>query len=638
MQTFKSFLQLGPLRSLYYLWYQFKLQTGLLVFQSLVHKLEINHAALPMAIPWPIPSQKAYAKLLGKSQSLLIAEADEILDDEISLYGHLKVPLDVLPPARGHWTEFTDSLPENKDIKNLWELGRFGWATQLARAYHFSQDDQYAEFLWQKFERFSKHNPPNNGPHWSSGQEVALRLIAMAFSYAIIQKAESSTSRRKALLAASIEAHAQRIPISIDYAKAQDNNHLLSEALGLMTAGIMLPKIQQSKAWYAMGRSIFIAAIQSQINADGAYSQHSSNYQRLILQLGLWAQLLCQSIDDPLPDAVLNKLAAATQWQLDLCEKSNGHVANLGPNDGAYILPLSQLPFEDHRPVLQAASATFLGQAAFEVGAWDEMSLWLSSPPKKVLKSDNKTGPLRLAGQHSWAYFRAAKFSNRPGHADQLHLDLWWHGLNLAQDAGSFLYNAPPPWNNALDVSRVHNTVTINEMDQMQKAGRFLWLDWAQANVLEKEVSKKGQIIQAKVSHNGYRALGISHEREVRVDKYDQWEIIDTLSNNGAQKNDHVARLRWLLPDLEWQINEDTLSLQSEFGEIQLRLQSDARQSELSIIRAGEVLHGPAKADPISGWVATTYARKEAALAIILESRSKLPIIFHSRWNFPKSQ
>ena len=33
---------------------------------------------------------------------------------------------------------------------------------------------------------------------------------------------------------------------------------------------------------------------------------------------------------------------------------------------------------------------------------------------------------------------------------DQLHLDLWWRGLNIAQDAGTYLYNADPPWDNPL--------------------------------------------------------------------------------------------------------------------------------------------------------------------------------------------
>ena len=87
----------------------------------------------------------------------------------------------------------------------------------------------------------------------------------------------------------------------------------------------------------------------------------------------------------------------------------------------------------------------------------------------------------QLYGKKSWAYLRTAQFTSRPSHADQLHLDLWWRGLNIARDAGTYLYNAPAPWDNSLTTTLVHNTVTINGRDQMTRAGRFLYLDWVNA-------------------------------------------------------------------------------------------------------------------------------------------------------------
>ena len=54
---------------------------------------------------------------------------------------------------------------------------------------------------------------------------------------------------------------------------------------------------------------------------------------------------------------------------------------------------------------------------------------------------------------------------------DQLHFDLWWHGINVAQDAGTYLYNGEPPWDNPLVSTRVHNTITIDGRDQMTRGG-----------------------------------------------------------------------------------------------------------------------------------------------------------------------
>ena len=88
----------------------------------------------------------------------------------------------------------------------------------------------------------------------------------------------------------------------------------------------------------------------------------------------------------------------------------------------------------------------------------------------------------RIGAENSWALVRAGRYTRRPFQADQLHVDLWWHGLNLARDAGTYLYNGEPPWNNGLAGTAVHNTVMVDRRDQMRRAGRFLWLDWAQAS------------------------------------------------------------------------------------------------------------------------------------------------------------
>ncbi len=637
MNSLKAFLQLGPVRALNYILYQIKLRSGLMQLQSPIHGLASDTSSLEISNIGLIPSRKALARALGKNEKKLISQADEILAGTIRLFGDKAFTLNLLPPIKGHWTKFTSSLPGDADIKVLWETGRFGWASTLARAYHLDQDEKYAAFFWQKFEEFSTANPPNRGPHWSSAQEVALRLIALAFCLPLLRNSKESTAQRMALMSSSLAAHAKRIPISLSYSRAQDNNHLLSEALGLMTAAALLPQHPHSQNWARLGRKTFVRAIQGQIEEDGSYSQHSSNYQRLILQLGLWANQLCQYIGDPLPDSVMEKLAAATQWQLELCEKSSGQLANLGPNDGAYILPLTVLAFEDHRPVLQAASSTFLNKAAFPAGEWDEMSLWLSAPAKKVKMPQTELGPLRLEGENSWAYFRAAKFKNRPGHADQLHLDLWWKGINVARDTGSYLYTAPDSWNNALSSSRVHNTVTINGRDQMRAASRFLWLDWAQARLLESESSESGKLNYARASHNGYRGLGVSHERQVGVKQVNKWEINDLITSKKRSQKIFSIRLHWLLPDLEWRLDADTLHLDHHLGSIALKLWSDSAKSEISIIRAGELLIGSAKSDPTMGWYSPSYAQKEPALSVILDCQSSLPNRLFSTWSFPKS-
>ena len=107
---------------------------------------------------------------------------------------------------------------------------------------------------------------------------------------------------------------------------------------------------------------------------------------------------------------------------------------------------------------------------------------------RSIAKEDKRLAsvPPRLdifgsGDENSWALIRAGRYTRRPFQADQLHVDLWWQGINLARDAGTYLYNGSPPWNNGFAGTAVHNTVTVDNHDQMRRAGRFLWLDWAQA-------------------------------------------------------------------------------------------------------------------------------------------------------------
>ncbi len=93
----------------------------------------------------------------------------------------------------------------------------------------------------------------------------------------------------------------------------------------------------------------------------------------------------------------------------------------------------------------------------------------------------------RMGSESDWAVIRATAYKNRPFQADQLHVDLWQNGQNILMDAGTFSYNASSPWDNSLAGAFVHNTATIDGEDQMTRAGRFLWLDWAQGRTTFQE-------------------------------------------------------------------------------------------------------------------------------------------------------
>ena len=660
----KALRQLGFKPTSLYALYQMELKSGYLRLLT-APPVQAPSANFRNSIPLPAPEP---LKLVLGSQGLvsLFAEADEIVSGKVRLFGGSPVALNLLPlsPVK-HWTLYRDfRFNDQEDIKLIWEPGRFGWAITLARAYFLSHAERYAEAFWNYTEIFLDNNPAYLGVHWISAQEVALRLTSIVFAFQVFSDSIHSTSSRIARLVTSLEHHATRIPLSLAYSRAQNNNHLLTEAMGLITAASVLPEHPSANKWRSLGWKWFHSGLGSQIAPDGSYNQHSTNYHRLMLQSALWFHLISQSLDLTFPRLSLDRLAAATKWLLRLLDPVSGCVPNLGPNDGAYIFPLTVLPFNDYRPLLQAAGLTFLGEKALPSGIWDEMSLWLCGekgiPNLETDQHIQETaGNLQLdapspciikSSSDSWAYLRSAHFSSRPGHADQLHLDLWWRGINLALDPGTYLYNARPPWDNALTSTSVHNSLTVNQTEQMLRAGRFLYLDWAQAEICSQEVDQNGWLTKVIAKHSGYENLGIIHQRTVESGS-EEWMIEDQLLPvTGRRFNQPVqARLHWLLPDWEWILDTGEtnvkLKLRSSYGWISINTSVSTSSkgllsaSDLSIvlIRGGQALlpQGPdgQAPNPTWGWVSPNYGTKIPALSFSIQSSGSLPVTFLTGWD-----
>lgn len=597
----------------------------------------------------PLPDRQRLEK--NYPATALFAEADEILSGTVRLFGKHTEPLvlSVHDPLM-HWTK---SVETDNDIKHIWEPARFGWAIILARAYHRSNNEDYARFFWRNTLAFLQSNPVNMGPHWISAQEVGLRLIALVFSIQVFAHSIHSTPQNIALLAQSIADHAERIPPTIIYARSQNNNHLISEAAGLYTAAAALPNHPRAPYWKRLGKKWLNYAFQSQIATDGTYIQHSTNYHRLMLQLGLWVNAVQRHAfpAEPFASTTLLRLAAATRWLWKLLDPISGFVPNLGPNDGAYVMPLSACSFNDYRPVVSSATKAFLHRSMLASGDWDEMSEWYQlenpSPSLNELDDHSTMPPHILKSRDTWAYLRAAQFSSRPGHADQLHVDLWWRGINIAQDAGTYRYTAPYPWNNSLTHTAVHNTLMINGEEQMHRVGRFLYLEWAQAKPPSYECAADGSWEKLTSSHDGYRHLGITHQRSLTVDAHQTWRIIDIVTGP-VDDQVHEARLHWLLPNWEYQIDERNLTqsvgirLRSPQGWISLKIEcKDSQGSNLpqvfkwGLALAGELLRGAGPILPTWGWISPTYNEKTPALSFFVTLRAALPIYIQSQWDFP---
>jgi hypothetical protein len=283
----------------------------------------------------------------------------------------------------------------------------------------------------------------------------------------------------------------------------------------------------------------------------------------------------------------------------------------------------------------------FCGKAALPEGEWDEFSAWLNLP---VSQGERKTTPLMnnqlvsqlrqggsclIRAEQTWALLRAARYQHRPGQADQLHVDIWRRGQNLTLDAGTYRYNAAAPWENALGSALVHNSVTVDGQEPMYRAGRFLWLDWDQAEVLEQGPT------HATAQRSGYLPLGVRHRRRVEYLAGEEWMITDDLTAVEGGERSYRLTLHWLFPDWPWRFVERVLQLDSPVGLVRVAVQCQAGsrqvQPGLQLVRAGEGVYGSGDAPAVLGWVSPTYGSKNPALSLRVEINSSLPVKFITR-------
>ncbi len=437
--------------------------------------------------------------------------------------------------STAHWSKITDAGSD--DIKGVWEASRFSWVFPLVRAWIIEGSDSYPETFWKLLEDWMEKNPPNQGPQWMCGQEAAMRLMAVAYALQAFRNHSATTDKRIVLTTQLAEATANRISGHLSYAISQANNHGISEAVGLFTAGVLWPNCPQSSEWRAKGIETLLPQIQSLVNADGGFSQHSTNYHRLFLHLMIWAEVVLRSEKQTFPEVTLKKIRAATKFLSDLLD-DEGNVPRYGADDGACLFPLTGSSHDDFRPVINTAQILFLG-SRLSTGPWDEEALLLCGPISTTsVDCSNKdfvdkpiSGVSIFRNQLGSLFFRnPTQFRHRPSHADQLHVSLKWGNEWVAEDMGTFSYNSKLAGADG-SIANQHNVVTINNQNPMRRFSRFLWLPWTKCRRLVKPN-------QISAVHTGYP----NYSCERTIQKLPQgFIIIDKIKG----KTNAEISLRW---------------------------------------------------------------------------------------------
>jgi asparagine synthase (glutamine-hydrolysing) len=518
-----------------------------------------------------------------------------------------------------HWSEIDEY--GNYDIKYVWEASRLSMVHTLVRAYAKKPNERYPEAFWKLVENWMEHNPPGSGVNWIDGQEAALRLMAICFGYYAFRTSTASTPERIGKLTCLAGALGGRIYENLDFAIHSRTNHAISVTFGIWLSGMVFPELKNAEKYLNNGKEMFEQEVAKQILPDGGYAMYSINYHRFVLHLLCTALRLGELNDQRFSDATYQKLSDSAGYLSQLVVWESGETPGYGSNDGALALPMDTCDYTDFRPVLQLANFVAHGQRLLGSGPWDEDLFWLAGagalqaeladPPTMENAAFEDAGVYVMHGENSKAVLHCTGFKGRPSHADQLHMDMWWQGVNIVCDAGTYLYHGEGIWQNGLAHTGVHNTVCVDGVDQMLKLSRFTWGNWAQGRALHfGEMDGK---LTWQAEHVGYLRLPdpVKHVRTVTRLGNDAWMIEDHLTG----KQMHQYSLQWLLKDLPYELLKDSYGLKIIKGgqRLMVEMGMESGTGDFTVIRA--------EPNSTRGWVSKYYGAKEPAVSIMLNTR-----------------
>jgi hypothetical protein len=481
------------------------------------------------------------------------------------------------------WWAIPDFDPEIGDIKTVWEASRLDWLiamSQRAAKGDAAELDRLNEWLQDWLEA----NPPYCGPNWKCGQEASFRVMHLALAALILGRVKEPSPN----LIQLVQLHLDRIAPTMAYAIGQQNNHGTSEAAALFIGGTWLEHIgvADGARFSRLGRRWLEKLALALIEPDGTFSQYSVVYHRVLLDTYSIVEVWRRQFNSPtFSGRLYTRLTAAVHWLHGVTDAETGAAPNLGNNDGARIIALTDTDYRDFRPSLQLAAALLTGARAWPAdGDWNQPLTWLrvvpplSCLPEPVSRSHDYGGVHILRNNRVRAIMRYSRYRFRPHQADALHLDVWLDGINILRDGGTYSYSISEADIAYFGGAKSHNLVEVDGRDQMPRISRFLFGSWLRARNVQ-TVQRVGECVTAAA---GYKdAWGATVDRKVTLDASGLL-CADTVGGQGRR-----AILRWRLAPGQWAFENGVLSN----GSTSLEVSCSRPISRLELVEGEESIY-----------------------------------------------
>ncbi|MGB6613024.1 MAG: alginate lyase family protein, partial [Trebonia sp.] len=595
------------------------------------------------------------ARVPETARAAIVAAANRLLKGEWEMLGAVRTDMvqpdwfwDPVTGRRSSPDAYAFSVNQRDEaavgnIKQVWEVNRLQHLTLLATAWFLTAEEAYAQRVADQLRSWLRENPFLSGVNWTSGIELGVRLINLAW----IRRLLDSWPGVAALFEGS-ETTVRQIRWHQEYLAAFEsrgssaNNHLIAEAAGQLAASCAFPWFPESDRWRREAASLLARSLADNTFPSGINRELASDYHGFVFELGVFAAAEAAAAGTPVPDGTWRLLCSMADAMAALVD-CLGQPPRQGDSDEGRVV-LLDAPARGRWPALLA-----LGDGVFGRLAW-----WPAVPPDAgsvLLRSlagdveevsgrpaarpdrfpDAGISFLRTAaadspelwcrcdgGPHGFLSIAAH------AHADALSVEVRYGGVDVLADPGTYCYHGEPAWRSYFQSTIGHNTVEVGGRWQSVRGGAFLWLRHAAGR--EISFASDGAVASWTGEHDGYRPA--VHRRSARLDRGARVvEITDEISGGP-----HDVRVAFHLgPDVAVSLAGSVASLAWPDavtpGAAELMLPAGLEWS----LHRGET-------EPILGWYSAGLGHRVPAVTLLGQGRSQPGESLVTRLTFAESE
>lgn len=240
------------------------------------------------------------------------------------------------------------------DIKMPWELSRCHHLLWLGAAFQFTKDDKYALEVISQIKDWIEKNPFMKTVNWACTMDVAIRAVNWMFSLWLALDSKAITDDDMCLLSKSLFQHAFFIRHNLEITLPSNNNHYVSDLVGLIYIGALFDKTEKGRAWYRCGKKRFFREIKKQTLITGINYEYSISYHRLMVELCSYPLYVIMRKGETIPNDIFATIHNMHQYVANYM--NYGIAPVVADNDDGRFLPFVKRKPREHEYLITPSS------------------------------------------------------------------------------------------------------------------------------------------------------------------------------------------------------------------------------------------------------------------------------------------